>query len=103
MWSMHRRADVFPIPRSFRPERWIDMSEADSTRQRAAFMPFSIGPRGCVGKGMAYFTIYLTVARLAFLYNIEADPNHPLGREFHMKDHFAAGGKDGPWLKFSRA
>ncbi|KIX09580.1 uncharacterized protein Z518_00660 [Rhinocladiella mackenziei CBS 650.93] len=99
MWSMHRREDIFPEPCVFRPERWLGLTEEQSEKQRAAFMPFSIGPRGCVGKGMAYFTIYLTIARLVFLYDIES--REPVADEFHVKDHFAAGGKQGPFLKFA--
>jgi hypothetical protein len=42
-------------------------------------------------KDLAYNTIYLTMARLAFPFEIEA--REPLPLEFHVKDHFAARGK----------
>lgn len=48
---------------------------------------------------MAYHSIYLIVARLASLFDIES--RDPLPLEFHVKDHFAAGNKQGPYLKFT--
>jgi len=64
----------------------------------SAPLPFSYGPRACIGKNLAMSTIYLTMARIAFLFEIESREELPL--EFHVKDHFAAGDKNGPFLKF---
>lgn len=74
-------------------------SDAELQRLRSCYYPFSMGTRGCIGKNMAYHTIYLAVARLVFLFNIEVKDELPL--EFHVKDHFAAGIEDGPYLKFT--
>ncbi|KAG2417910.1 hypothetical protein HFD88_001009 [Aspergillus terreus] len=99
-WTMHRTPEVYPDPQVFKPERWMVESEAELQRLRSSYYPFSMGTRGCIGKNMAYHTIYLTVARLVFLFEIESRDELPL--EFHVKDHFAAGSKDGPYLKFTR-
>lgn len=98
-WTMHRDPDVFPDPQVFKPERWLTSSAAELARMRAVHFPFSFGPRSCIGKNLAYNTIYLTVARLAFLFEMES--REPLPLEFHVKDHFAAGEKNGPFLKFT--
>lgn len=100
-WTMHRRPDLYPEPLIFKPERWIDVSDEEMTRLRSGHFPFSTGQRGCIGKNMAYNSIYLTVARVAFLFEIES--RDPLPLEFHVKDHFAAGEKEGPFLKFTPA
>jgi cytochrome P450 len=98
-WTMHRDPDVYPDPQVFKPERWMVDSEEALHRLRSAYYPFSTGTRGCIGKNMAYHSIYLIVARLAFLFDIESRDSLPL--EFHVKDHFAAGNKQGPYLKFT--
>ncbi|KAL2412762.1 Cytochrome P450 monooxygenase ataY [Exophiala dermatitidis] len=100
-WTIHRDPDVYPEPQIFKPERWMVDSEEEIQRLRSCWYPFSTGTRGCIGKNMAYQTIYLTVARLAYLFEIES--RDPLPLEFHVKDHFAAGEKNGPFLKFTPA
>lgn len=99
-WTMHRNAEVYPDPQVFKPERWMVETDAELQRLRSSYYPFSMGTRGCIGKNMAYHTIYLTVARLVFLFDMESRDELPL--EFHVKDHFAAGSKDGPYLKFTQ-
>jgi len=98
-WTMHRNADIYPEPQIYKPERWLTESPEELQRLRSVHFPFSYGPRACIGKNLAYNTIYLTMARLAFLFDISA--REPLPLEFHVKDHFAAGEKDGPYLKFT--
>ncbi|KAH8172391.1 cytochrome p450 domain-containing protein [Sarocladium implicatum] len=98
-WSMHRREDIYPEARVFKPERWLNRSDEDLATLRSVHFPFSKGPRACIGKNLAYNTIYLTLARIAYRFEIESQDELPL--EFHVKDHFAAGGKEGPFLKFT--
>ena len=100
-WTKHRDPAVFPEPQVFKPQRWLTDSDEELRRLRSAHFPFSYGPRACIGKNLAYNTIYLTMARIAFLFEIES--REPLPLEFHVKDHFAAGSKNGPFLKFTPA
>ncbi|PYH43708.1 cytochrome P450 [Aspergillus saccharolyticus JOP 1030-1] len=52
-WSCYRSARNFSDPDTFWPERWVE-GEKDEARfaqdDRAAFHPFSYGPRNCLGK-----------------------------------------------------
>lgn len=57
IYAIHRHPDLWNEPNSFRPERFLDGSESDLADK---FIPFSRGPRGCIGK---YFA--LTEAKLA--------------------------------------
>jgi cytochrome P450 len=55
-YAIHHNPEYYPKPFEYRPERWITDSEpsvtADSVNLgQSAFSPFSIGPRGCIGKG----------------------------------------------------
>jgi cytochrome P450 len=44
-YSIHRDSNLFPNSESFIPERWLE----ETAEMRNAFIPFSYGPRNCVG------------------------------------------------------
>ncbi len=48
MWAATHAEDNFRDPYKFRPERWMD-KENTSDKLRAS-NPFSLGPRGCIGR-----------------------------------------------------
>jgi benzoate 4-monooxygenase len=52
---------------SFRPERWEKLSE----RQKEAFIPFSYGPRACVGRNVAEMEMALIVSTVFKNYEFE--------------------------------
>jgi len=49
--GIHRRADYFPDPRAFRPERMLP--DAKKARPRHHYLPFGAGPRVCIGSHFA--------------------------------------------------
>ena len=48
---LHRRADLFPDPRAFRPERFL----GDERPSTYAWIPFGGGMRRCLGAAFAQF------------------------------------------------
>jgi hypothetical protein len=73
--AIHHSEESFLEPFSFRPERWIagsdtGFSEESVTAAQAAFCPFSLGTRGCIGKGLVYMEMTTAVARLLWLYDV---------------------------------
>ncbi|KAK8090644.1 cytochrome P450 [Apiospora phragmitis] len=124
---MHNEA-YFSDAFSFKPERWLapeegeDASgekeqEAGRATMRKAFAPFSLGEASCLGKGMAYLKISLTLAKTLWCFDFEKAPGE-LGRvgEGHagMKDDarrrageyrlfdISTADHDGPYLVFRR-
>ncbi|KAL4890729.1 cytochrome P450 [Aspergillus ambiguus] len=109
--SIHRQPQYFREPGAYLPERWIEgatcrgpttgdewtTSREDVETARRAFCPFSIGPRGCIGKSMAMMEMRLTIARLMFLYDLEQADTTGEDAEGHLAlvDHFTSA-KQGP-------
>ncbi|KYK54842.1 Cytochrome P450 family protein [Drechmeria coniospora] len=88
-YTIHHNETYYPMAYSYTPERWLNgavdprtgrpTTEDDVTRAHSAFCPFSIGARGCIGKGLAYVEMTTTLARTLYLYDIRkavgvADP-----------------------------
>ncbi|HEX3765902.1 MAG TPA: cytochrome P450 [Kofleriaceae bacterium] len=61
--GIHRRADYYPDPLAFRPERMLP--EAKKARPRHHFLPFGAGPRVCIGAHFALMEAQLALATMA--------------------------------------
>jgi len=72
-YVMHRHPQLWKRPDEFVPDRFLDGSESDLNSK---FMPFSRGPRDCIGKYFALLEAKLAVSALAVRYELECvDPN----------------------------
>ncbi|KAJ4408646.1 hypothetical protein N0V82_009661 [Gnomoniopsis sp. IMI 355080] len=112
IYALHHNEEYFPDPFNFLPERWLAPDQSRFTPD--AFVPFSIGSRGCAGKAMAYAQSSLVLARVLWYFGFEAAPG-PLGKigggdpalgegrarehEFQLYDVISAA-HDGPVLVF---
>jgi cytochrome P450 len=60
VFGLHRRADIYPDPERFAPERFEVEREKELPRQ--AFIPFGGGPRICIGNHFALMELQLVLA-----------------------------------------
>ncbi|KAI7889438.1 cytochrome P450 [Mucor mucedo] len=51
VYSMHHNEDIYPDHERFDPDRWTP--EEEQKRSRFSWLPFSTGPRGCIGMAFA--------------------------------------------------
>ncbi|KAK8000942.1 Cytochrome P450 [Apiospora marii] len=116
-YAIHHSAQAYDDPFVYRPERWLAMDREERARVHACFVPFSAGIRSCLGKGLAYTEMMLTVGHLLFLgdFKLAGGELAKVGRgdksfgvegrhregEYQLYDHIA-GQKNGPWLQFTR-
>lgn len=116
LYSIHHHSKYYTDPFVYRPERWLDDDGTGSVeRGRSVFNPFSIGMRGCLGKGLANTEMALATASILFTGDFrfaEGDKGligrgragDVLGRhrsnEYQLFDHVTSQ-KDGPFLQFS--
>jgi cytochrome P450 len=63
IYTLHRHADFWEQPERFDPERFTP--ERIAGRERYAYIPFSIGPRQCIGSGFALLEASLILACIA--------------------------------------
>ncbi|KAF9773128.1 hypothetical protein IL306_009106 [Fusarium sp. DS 682] len=120
-YCMHHNPDIYPEPFKFRPERWIvdekdecGVSPESVSLAESAFMPFSAGPRGCVGKNLAYLEMSLALAKIVYHFEIRRDDSSNLGGgspsaikgrrtvdQYQLRDIFVAI-RDGPMVQLAK-
>ena len=68
-WTLHHRADIYPEPEKFDPERFSD--ERQDSIPRFAYLPFSEGPRVCIGRAFAMMQMRINLAMLLQRYRLK--------------------------------
>ncbi|GLA84866.1 hypothetical protein AtubIFM56815_009087 [Aspergillus tubingensis] len=72
-WATYRNARNFTRPDDFLPERWGNHPQFAGD-DKAAFQPFSFGPRNCLGKNLAYHEMRLILAKVLYHYDLNLAP-----------------------------
>jgi cytochrome P450 len=72
-YAQHYREDNFENPTEFDPDRWLPEHEA--SRHRSSYLPFSAGPRVCIGMHFAMMEGPIVLATLLRRWQFEIDPH----------------------------
>ncbi|MER7411744.1 cytochrome P450 [Streptomyces cacaoi] len=75
-YVLQRNGALFPDPHAFRPERWEPAGDGGGNAvcgaARDAYLPFGLGPHGCLGESFAWTEMTLVLASLAARWDLRA-------------------------------
>lgn len=72
LWTSAHSALNWTRPYEFLPERWLHPEDFPGDK-RDASQPFSLGPRGCIGKNLSHIEMRLVVCHLLWEFDIELE------------------------------
>ena len=92
IYGMHRNPVLYPDPNTFKPERFQSLTKNDkssniSVRHPYAFIPFSAGPRNCIGQRYAMFELKVVLSWILRKFHFSL-PSKPLLFENEIKTSF---------------
>jgi cytochrome P450 len=78
-YLLHRHPEFWSEPEEFRPERFAgpDVEE----RHKFAYIPFSVGPRHCIGENLALFEMLGHVSMMSRRFRLTRAGNDPIELE----------------------
>ncbi len=78
-YTLHRHPDFWSAPEEFQPARFAGIDAKE--RHRFAYIPFSVGPRHCIGENMAMFEMLVHVNRMAQRFRLRLLNDDPIELE----------------------
>uniref|UniRef100_A0A1L8E432 Putative cytochrome n=1 Tax=Nyssomyia neivai TaxID=330878 RepID=A0A1L8E432_9DIPT len=72
-FKLHRRGDIYPNPEVFNPDNFLP--EHTQNRHYYSFIPFSAGPRSCVGRKYAMLKLKVLLSTILRNYKINSTVN----------------------------
>ena len=78
IYLAHRRAETYPEPEQFKPERFLDHKFSSSE-----YLPFGGGYRGCIGAAFSMYEMKLVLATIMSRFQLalaDSRPVHPTRR-----------------------
>ncbi|KAF3003996.1 hypothetical protein E8E14_008164 [Neopestalotiopsis sp. 37M] len=68
-YSLLRDKEAFDQPEEYNPDRWMTTDVKKKERMNKSHLPFSNGPRACIGRNISYFEQVLVIAHIFKFYD----------------------------------
>ncbi|KAL5041999.1 cytochrome P450 [Aspergillus fruticulosus] len=93
VYAIQHYPEIYPQPFKFVPERKYSLF--------AGFTPFTIGPRGCIAKPLAYIELSLRLSRILYAFDMRLPHGVKVNEndEYQLALHITAA-KEGPLVEF---
>jgi len=78
-YLLHRHPAFWSEPEAFRPARFAAADAAE--RHRFSYIPFAVGPRHCIGEGLAMFEMLVHVQRMSQRFRLTRADAEPVELE----------------------
>jgi enediyne biosynthesis protein E7 len=76
---LHRHPEYWPAPEKFDPARFAGVDTEE--RHRFAYVPFAVGPRHCIGEGLAMYEMLVHLQRMAQQFTFARAESSPIELE----------------------
>lgn len=83
VYHMHRLKEYWPNPEGFDPTRFIQPLDL---RYQFVYLPFSAGPRACIGKDFAFIQTTIILAMIMQRYRLYLVPYEEVDPNFQFQD-----------------
>ena len=73
LWAVHNNPNLWEDPEKFIPERFLD--QKGNFVNSSYVIPFSVGPRHCVGDQLAKMKVFISLVELVRNFEFLPNPN----------------------------
>ena len=78
-YLLHRHPAFWSDPEAFKPDRFAGPDAAE--RHKFSYIPFAVGPRHCIGEGLALFEMLVHVQRMSRRFRLTRAGDSPIELE----------------------